>query len=140
MHYPATFTPDTGGFVVTFRDIPEAITQGDTHAEALEMAEDVLISALEFYFEGHRAVPPPSAPEPGEIPVRLPASVAAKILLLNAQLAQGISNTELARRMDLPKQAIQRVTDLRHATKIDTIDRALQALGGHLELSFAQAR
>lgn len=29
MKYPATFTPETGGFVVTFRDIPEALTQGD---------------------------------------------------------------------------------------------------------------
>ena len=36
MRYPARFdlAPE-GGFVVTFRDIPEAITQGDTEAEAM---------------------------------------------------------------------------------------------------------
>ena len=30
--YPVTLTPDkkVGGFVVTFTDIPEAITQGET--------------------------------------------------------------------------------------------------------------
>lgn len=34
--YPARLAPDKkdGGYVVTFRDIPEAITQGDTIAEA----------------------------------------------------------------------------------------------------------
>jgi len=138
MHYPAQFIPQPeGGFVVTFRDIPEAITQGDTHQEALEMAEDVLISAMDFYFDDRRAVPLPSAPQADDIPVRLPASVAAKVLLLNAQLAKGVSNAELARRLGLPKQAIQRVTDLHHATKIDTIDRALHVLGKELHLSVA---
>lgn len=38
MHYPVTLTPDTDGFCVTFRDIPEAISQGDTTDEALDMA------------------------------------------------------------------------------------------------------
>lgn len=42
MHYPVTLTPDTDGFCVTFRDIPEAISQGDTTDEALDMAQDAL--------------------------------------------------------------------------------------------------
>ena len=34
--YPVTLTPEKeGGYVVTFRDIPEAITQGETVEEAL---------------------------------------------------------------------------------------------------------
>ena len=41
MYYPAKFTPaEEGGYIVTFRDIPEAITQGDDMTEAVEMAED----------------------------------------------------------------------------------------------------
>ena len=37
--YPATLTPDPdGGFTVTFRDVPEAITEGDTRDEALRRA------------------------------------------------------------------------------------------------------
>ena len=44
MYYPAKFTPaEEGGYVVTFRDIPEAITQGDDMTEAVEMAEDVAV-------------------------------------------------------------------------------------------------
>ncbi len=47
--YPARFTPDKkdGGYVVTFRDIPEAITQGETTDECLEEAAGALQVALE---------------------------------------------------------------------------------------------
>lgn len=135
MFYPARFeeAPE-GGFVVTFRDIPEAITQGDTEAEAMEMAADALLTSMDFYFEDRRAVPAPSDPLPGERLVHLPASVAAKVLLLNEQIAQGVSNVELARRMGTRPQEVQRITNINHATKIDTIDRALRALGRELML------
>lgn len=135
MFYPAQFdeAPE-GGFVVKFRDIPEAITQGDTEAEAMEMAEDVLLSSIEFYLEERRQVPAPSAAQPGDRLVHLPASAAAKVLLLNEQIAQGVSNAELARRMGTRPQEVQRITNLSHATKIDTIDRALRALGRELTL------
>lgn len=135
MRYPARFAEaPEGGFVVTFRDIPEAITQGDTEAEAMEMAEDVLVSSMEHYLEERRTVPAPSSPDAGECLVHLPASVAAKVLLLNEQLAQGVSNAELARRMGARPQEVQRITNLAHATKIDTIDRAMRALGKELTL------
>ncbi|KIA82003.1 antitoxin [Chromobacterium piscinae] len=136
MRYPAHFEPaPEGGFVVTFRDIPEAITQGDTQAEAEGMAADALLTSMDFYFEDRRAVPLPSTPEPGEVLIDLPPSISAKILLLNEMVTQQVSNTELARRMGTTKQEINRVTDLAHATKIDTISRALEALGKRLELS-----
>lgn len=87
MKYPATLTPDSeeGGFVVTFRDIPEAITQGDTEAEALEMAADVLRSAMDFYFEDKRQVPLPSKAKKGEYLIDLPLSAWKKVLLLKGE-------------------------------------------------------
>jgi len=104
MRYPARFKPaEEGGFVVTFRDIPEAITQGDTEEEALEMAEDALLTSMEFYFEDKRSVPLPSPVKRGERLVALPPSVWAKVLLLNEMLAQGVTPSELARRLQLPK-------------------------------------
>jgi antitoxin HicB len=80
MRYPVTLTAaDEGGFVVTFRDIPEAITQGDNEAEALSMATDALITAMVFYFEGKRTVPAPSDPQAGEHLVELPPSLVSNI-------------------------------------------------------------
>ena len=138
MHYPAQLDPaEEGGFVVTFRDIPEAMTQGDTHLEAEQMAADVLVSAMDFYFDDRRAVPPPSTPLAGEVLIELPASVEAKVLLLNALVQSGISNAELARRMGTRPQEVQRIVNLGHATKIDTIAAALRALGRHLTLQVA---
>lgn len=133
--YPATLTTDSNGqILVTFRDIPEANTAGDDEVQALTMAADALETAMDFYFEDRRAVPLPSKPKRRERLVELPASVSAKVLLLNALVAAGISNAELARRMGTRPQEVQRIVDLNHATKIDTIAAALAALGRHLDI------
>lgn len=138
MRYPAFFKEDPeGGYVVTFRDIPEAVTQGDDYDEARLMAADVLESAMDFYFEDGRPVPLPSRVRKGEELVDLPSSVSAKVLLLNEMLATKVSKAELARRMGTQPQEVQRIVDLKHATKIDTVDKALRALGKHLELRLA---
>ena len=138
MQYPAHFeAAPEGGFVVTFRDIPEAITQGDTEAEALEMATDALLTAMDFYFEDNRQVPMPSRVVKGERLVALPASAWAKVLLLNEMLGQRVTPSELARRMHTRPQDIHRVIDLGHTTKIDTLSQAFSALGKHLQLQVA---
>jgi antitoxin HicB len=137
--YPARLIPDGAGFAVKFRDIPEALTCGATRDEAIDMARDALATAMDFYFEDERVVPMPSSPKRGDVLVDLPASVSAKVLLLNTMLEQKISASELARRMHTRRQEINRVINLRHPTKIDTIAAALAALGMHLELSATPA-
>jgi len=136
MYYPAKFEPaQEGGFVVTFRDIPEAITQGDTFDEAMEMAKDALVTAIDFYFEDQRSVPDPSMPTADEHIVSLPPSVYTKVLLLNELLEHRIARAELARRMHVRPQEVTRLLDLRHATKIDTLSQAFETLGRQLIVS-----
>ena len=66
--YPAKFVEEPeGGYSVTFRDVPEAITQGDTLEEAKEMAGFALTTAFEFYREFIRKIPVPSEIEDGEV-------------------------------------------------------------------------
>jgi antitoxin HicB len=134
MYYPAKIEPDTTGFMVSFRDIPEALTQGDTEDEARQMAADALLTAMDFYVEDNRPVPWPSAARDGEALVALPASAWAKVLLLNEMLTQHVGPSELARRLGTTKQQATRLTDLSHATKIDALAGALAALGRRLEL------
>jgi len=135
LRYPARIEPDGDGYVVSFRDIPEALTSGATRDEALAMAADALRTAMEFYFEDRRPVARASRPKAGEVLVPLPASVSAKVLLLNEMLKQRVTPAELARRLHTRPQDVNRIVDLRHATKIDTIAAALQAMGRELELS-----
>ena len=135
MYYPARFklAPE-GGFVVTFRDIPEAITQGDTEGEAMEMAQDVLYNSMEFYFEDKRQVPLPSKPKRSEHMVALQPSVWAKVLLLNEMLAQKVTPSDLARRLHTSPQNVNKVINLGHATKIDALNEAMMAMGKRLEI------
>jgi antitoxin HicB len=136
MKFPVILTPDEvdGGFVVTFPDIPEAITQGETQEEALAMAREALEAVLGFYFEDKRVVPLPSKPECGQSIVELPASRWAKVLLLNEMLRQNIRSLELARRLKITPQEGKRLTNLQYSSRIDRVESALHALGCQLEL------
>lgn len=138
MKYAAHFHPaDEGGFVITFRDIPEAIGQAESEEEALQEAADLLVSAMDFYFEDKRTVPQPSKPLDGERIIPLPASIACKVLLLNEMIAQKVGPSELARRLGTSPQVVNRLVDLHHPTKIDKVEEALRSLGKHLELALA---
>ena len=87
MRYPVTLTPaPEGGYMVSFVDIPEALTQGETVAEAMEAAKDALLTAFDFYFEDNELIPLPSPLNSHDHFIEVPLSVASKVLLLNAFL------------------------------------------------------
>ncbi len=139
--FPAQFAPDTdGGYTVTFRDIPEAITQGDTLAEAKAMAVHALVTAMDFYFEDGRAVPVPSKAKAGEVIVALPHSIAAKVALLNVLVERKQRPVDLAKSMGIKPQEVTLILDLRHATKIDTLAAAFEALGYDLDLAVSPTK
>ena len=135
--YPVKLRKDGRYTLVTFPDIPEAITYGKDRTEALAMAREALEVSMDFYFEDQRPVPMPSKPKRGQAIVELPLSVAAKVLLLNEMLRQKVRPIDLARLIGTTKQEVNRLTDLKHATKIDRIDAALRALGKRLILDAA---
>lgn len=125
---------DDGSMLVSFPDIPEALTEGLTEAEALADARDCLIAALGGYVGERRAVPRPS-PAHGRSLVALPALVAAKIALYAAMHAQGVSNTALAARLGLSEGAVRRLLDLDHRSHIGQVEAALHELGQSLTVA-----
>src|ERR1700722_16348569 len=138
--YPAALTPDPeGGFTVTFRDVPEAITEGDTRDEALLRAEDALESALAMYVAAKEPLPSPTAASPDEIMVPLSALGMAKAALYDAMREQGVGRAELARRLRWHLAQVSRVLDLRHASKMEQVEVALAALGLRLIVDVARA-
>ena len=135
MRYPIDIKPDGKFFLVTFPDIPEAITQGKSLKQAKEVAAaSALETALDFYFENSRVVPKPSRIKRGQDFVELPASVSAKVLLLNEMIRQRVRPAELARRMQTTPQEVNRLTNIHHTSRIDGIARAVKALGKTLEI------
>ena len=138
--YPAALIPDdAGGFTVMFRDVPEAITEGDTRDEALLHAEDALESALAMYIGAHEALPAPSPAQGGEVIVALSALGMAKTALYEAMREQGVGRAELARRLRWHLAQVNRVLDPRHASKMEQVEAALAALGLRLVVDVTKA-
>ena len=138
--YPAALIPDPdGGFTVTFRDVPEAITEGETREEALLRAEDALESALAMYIAAGEPLPVSTNVETGEELVPLSALGMAKTALYEAMRDQGVGRAELARRLRWHLPQVSRVLDLRHSSRMEHVEAALAALGLRLIVDVAKA-
>jgi antitoxin HicB len=126
-----------GGYVVGCRDIPEAITQGDTAEDALAQAEGALQAAIEARIEDGMEIPGPSAAKRGERMVSVPVTTALKAGVYIAMREQNVSKSELARRMHVDEKEARRMLDPSHPTKIPTLERALAALGRRAEVALS---
>ena len=89
--------------------------------------------------EDKRAVPKPSKAKRGQRVIELPTSMSAKVLLLNEMIAQNVRPAELARRLHTTPQEVNRLTNVRHTTRIDGIAAALRALGKQLEMRVVES-
>lgn len=127
-----------GVTVVTFPDVPEAITEGDGDADALLQAEDALATALLSYSLRRLPIPRPKARSGPKVTV--PAEAAAKLAVLEAFAASNISKTELARRLGVRETEARRILDPMHATKLPRLQQALAALGKRLVVGVEETR
>jgi antitoxin HicB len=132
--YPVTLTPDNGSVLVSFIDVPEAITFGTDEAEALLQAVDALETGLSFYVNARKPLPAVSKAKRGQKTVRPCALECAKLGVYQAMTEQGIKKAELARRLGWHTPQVDRLFDLRHASKLDQIEAAAHVLGRHLEV------
>lgn len=79
--------------LVTFPDVPEAITFGADADEALLKAVDALESALSFYVDDRKPLPTPSKPKRGQHTVRPSALECANLRVYRAMIKQSIKKT-----------------------------------------------
>jgi antitoxin HicB len=59
----------------------------------------------------------------------------AKLGVYRAMTEQGIKKSELARRLGWHLPQVDRLFDLKHASRFDQIEAAARALGRHIEVS-----
>jgi len=111
--YPAMLTADEkdGGFVVTFRDLPEAITQGNSLEEAVNEAADCLEEAIAARIDDKLEIPQPSPPKNQEYLVAVPAQTAIKAALYLAMREKGISKVQLASTLNIHEKEVRRILD-----------------------------
>ncbi len=123
-------------YVVSFPDVPEALTSARTEGEALALAEDAIEEAILGYLAQGRAVPQPRPAKNGERAAPLDPTTAARAALADKMREQRVSNVALAARLDKSEGAVRRLIDGRTGVKIDTVLDALDALGARAVLSF----
>jgi antitoxin HicB len=142
LEYSALFTPDpeAGGFVVTFPDLPEAITEGATEEEAMLYAADAVATSLSVYVDRGMDIPTPRKVSGRNYRrIRIPALSEAKISLYVAMRQAGVRAAGLARRLNCRKSQIDRLLDLSHPSPLDQIEQALRVLGKRLVLNLEDA-
>lgn len=139
--YPATLTPDAkdSGVVVTFADVPEAITQGEDRADALREAADCLEEAIANRMVMGLSLPSPSSVKKRQPAVPLPAQTAAKAALYLALQEAKITKAELAERLQCDEKEVRRLLDPRHPSKLPRIEAALAAVGQRLIVGLQSA-
>ena len=133
MRYPVTMSKDdNGAYFVSFPDVPDAVTFGDTKEEALAHAQDALLTVFDAYIRERKDIPAPS--DRGTSFVELPALESTKVELYRAMREQAVGKTELAKRLDWHLPQVDRVLNVRHGSQLDQLEAAFGALGKKLVL------
>jgi antitoxin HicB len=120
-----------GQVLVSCPDIPGMHSVGDDQADALREAVDGLETILAAIMQDREPIPKAKAVANGRDRhfVYLPTIAMAKIALYQAMLAQGVAKAELARRLHVPRVSIDRLLDIRHNSRMDQLDAAMESVG-----------
>ena len=134
--YHARFEPgDERGIVVTFPDVPEAITEGGDEAEARAMAEEALALALLSYPQRSLPLPLPREHRGDLIPMIVAPEDAAKLAVLNAWRQAGVSKSDFARRLGKDEKRSAEHWTQCIGPNFPVLEAALRALGRGLVMS-----
>ena len=136
LHYPVKLTTEGEYMLVDFPDFPEAHTLGDTREEALRRASDALLTVIEAYMKDRQRLPQPSR---GKLTVTVPPLTVPKIELYKAMQQKRITKAELGRRLGWHMPQVDRILDVRHASRMDRLQQALQAVDRRLEVTVVEA-
>ena len=111
--YPVLLTAAIeGGYVVTCRDLPQLITQGENEQNALEQATDAMDEVFATYMVEGIDFPAPSKEKRREHLVAPPAESMAKAALYVAMREAGISKMQLAKQLGVDEKIVRRMLAL----------------------------
>src|ERR1035438_5214837 len=138
LRYPAKLAIEGKNTLVSFPDVPGVYTFGEGRDEALRQGLDALESMFMAIMADRGDIPAPS-PVKRRPFVELPALTEAKVLLYQAMRTRKIGKAELARRLNCHLPHVDRLIDLRHASRLDQMEKAFRALGQQLTIDVRMA-
>lgn len=131
--YPYKTEASDGATLVSFPDVPGAVTEIREGEDERAVINDCLLAALGGYISQKRPPPLPS-PARSRPCVNLDLVTSAKLALASEMARQGISNVALAERLGVTEKVVRRLLDPDHRCRIDRLEAALAALGQRLSL------
>lgn len=133
--YPIELTPDDNDTVmVSFPDVPGALSFGEDEAEALENGRDALETVLSGLIADRKDIPAPSSPD-GRPTVSPSLLGALKLTLYTAMRERGWRKADLARALEVNPRQVDRLLDLRHSSTVAQLEQALAACGKRAEVA-----
>lgn len=141
IQYPVILEPDgKSGYTVLLPDLPYGVTQGETVAQCVERAREVIALVLEDIMAENQPIPPARRRRGEKVYyVALPALESAKVELYELMRNMNVTKAGLARRMKMHRQQADRLLDLRHASRLDQVEAAFAALGKRLNITIKDA-
>src|SRR5437016_2962638 len=125
LRYPVKLEREGRRILVSFPGVPGVHTFGANREEALARAGDALETMFMGIISDREDIPLPSVAK-GRPLVELPALTEAKILLYRTMRALGVGKAELARRLGCHMPQVDRLLDLRHASRLDQLEQAFR--------------
>lgn len=138
--YPAVFKYDRTEkrFMISFPDLPEALTESETLEEAYFNASEVLTLTLEGRIDEGIQIPMPSQRKSAKYKWIAPTARAQAALLM--RWAKGSHTTaEIARALNTSWPAVARLEDPHHWPNLRQLERAAAAIGQRLLISLEPA-
>ncbi|AWK15555.1 hypothetical protein SK355_11570 (plasmid) [Candidatus Fukatsuia symbiotica] len=129
------YDKETAVYVASCRDLPLFNSVGDSVDEALLESVDGLITAISIEIDERRPISNASAVEDGEYVLSLPILVTMKAALHNAMIETGTRKADLARRLGQKGPQIDRLLDVEHSSKVETVELALHQLDRKLDIA-----
>ncbi|MDR1398558.1 MAG: type II toxin-antitoxin system HicB family antitoxin [Treponema sp.] len=132
MTYNCTIEQEGDMFIAQFPDMPNIQTFGNTHEEALTMAQEALESCLESDITRGLSIPQPAYKKGYPVPVANHIALSLRLRELRGEQSQ----TDIARKLGISYQAYQRLENPRKANPtIKTLERIARMYGRELNIS-----
>jgi antitoxin HicB len=124
-----------GGYVVTCRDLPALITQGEDKEDALTQAADAMDEVFATLMKLDKPFPPPSEARRGERLISPPVETVAKAALYSTLRDAKITKVQLAKWLGIDEKEVRRLLDPHYHSKLPRIAEAISLLGKRLVIS-----
>jgi len=140
IRYRVKLTPDDNDtFLVTSPDFPDVITFGETREEALHYAAGAFREIIAARIHYKEPIPAPSKIRATDEFITLPLLTEMKVRLYQSLNESGIKKSDLARKLKVHRQEIDRLFDFKQSTSLGKLESAFAALGKQLKIEVADA-